>query len=78
MAKQKTKPNQKEGPDPLRPDMGLLIKLGSIAVHADEFTSLGGHEVDQLALRQGLDDPDVKAWLAKMTEMALVPVKRTG
>lgn len=54
----------------------LLCKLASIAVHADELLSLGGHEFDRIALRSALDDPEVKAWIEQMTDAALAPRKR--
>lgn len=63
--------------DPLRPDAGLLAKIGSILVHADEMLSPDGHAFDQHALRGLLADQDVKDWVARMTRIALVPRKRT-
>jgi hypothetical protein len=58
----------------LKPRAALLVKLGSIAVHADEFTSPDGF--DLTAMRGLLNDPEVIEWLAKMTAAAFVPVKR--
>ena len=58
----------------LRPSVALLSKLGSIAVHADEFTSAGAHEYDRIAIRSLLDDPEVRQWIADMK--AFLPVKR--
>lgn len=60
----------------MRPELGLLCKLGSIAVHADEMTGAGGHEFDMAALRQLLDDPEVKDWIKAMADGGLLPVKR--
>jgi hypothetical protein len=62
--------------DPLSPSPQLLIKLGSAVVHAEEFLSPHGHEFDKQAFDQLLADPDVKAWIATMTTMAFLPVKR--
>ncbi len=62
--------------DSLNPELALLVKLGSIAVHADEFMSPGVHEVDGYALRQLLLDPDVIEWIDEITKSALLPVKR--
>ena len=59
-----------------KPSVPLLVKLGSIAVHADEFTSPHSHQFDLTALRQLLDDPEVVEWLATMTKGAFLPVKR--
>ena len=56
-------------------DLTLLVKLGSIAVHADELTSPGGHDFDRVAMRQLIEDPDVVAWVKAMG--ALLPRKRS-
>jgi len=63
-------------PDPLAPAASLLIKLGSIAVHADEYLSPGGHPLDKVALDGLLRDPEVVAWRKAMDAMAFLPVKR--
>jgi hypothetical protein len=60
--------------DPLKPSLSLLVKLGSIAVHAEEFFSPGGHEFDKHALDTGLHDQEVQQWLKDMG--AFLPVKR--
>lgn len=70
------KKKQPECDDPFKPSVALLVKLGSIATHADEMISSGGHAFDKIALEQGIADPEVKAWIAKMTEMGMMPVKR--
>jgi len=62
--------------DPLTPAATLLIKLGSIAVHAEEFMSSDGHEFDAVILRGLLDDPEVQAWRIEMDAMAFLPKKR--
>lgn len=64
--------------DPLKPDAGLLCKLGSIAVHVDEAVSADGHPFDIIALRTLIGDPAVKEWLEGMDRMALLPVKRSS
>jgi len=56
--------------DPLKPNLPLLCKLGSIVVHAEKLMSPGGHRVDVAALQTLFNDPDVKAWIKGM------PVKR--
>jgi hypothetical protein len=61
-------------PDPLKPSVQLLVKLGSIAVHADEMLSPGGHEYDKIELQTRLADPEVQAWIKEMG--AFLPVKR--
>ncbi len=60
----------------LRAPMSLLCKLGSIAVHADEMLSPGGHEFDRVALMGLLKDQEVVAWLESMGKMAMIPKKR--
>lgn len=60
----------------LSPSVTLLVKLGSIVVHADEFTSPGGHEFDLSTMRQLIADPEVAAWIAAGTKSAMLPVKR--
>lgn len=62
--------------DPLKPDLALLIKLSSIAVHAEEYLSAGGHSFDRIVLDGLLKDPDVQAWRAAMDKLAMLPVKR--
>lgn len=62
--------------NPLQPTPSLLVKLGSIAVHAEELMSPGGHPFDKAALGTLYDDPEVKEWIAQMTKMAMLPVKR--
>jgi hypothetical protein len=64
--------------NPLQPTPALLCKLGSIAVHADEMRGIGAHEFDKHAMDTLLDDADVKAWLAEMDGMAMLPKKRTA
>jgi preprotein translocase subunit YajC len=54
----------------------LLVKLGSIAVHADEMMSPQGHMVDKYALKTLLEDKEVTEWLASMNKLAMLPVKR--
>ncbi len=54
----------------------LLAKLGSIAVHANQMISSSGHAFDHTALRNLLDDPEVKSWMKSMG--AYLPVKREG
>lgn len=60
----------------LKPEPNVLVKLGSLAVHAEEMLEPGGHELDVAAIRGLLDDPELRAWLEAMGELALLPVKR--
>jgi len=60
----------------LNPPVSLLCKLASIAVHADEYLSSDGHQLDHVALVGALADPEVVGWIAEMTNAALAPKKR--
>lgn len=62
--------------DPLKPSVTVLIKLGSIAVHAEELTSPKGHQFDKAALDTVLHDPEVREWLSQMDKLAFLPKKR--
>ena len=62
--------------DALKPTIGLLVKLGSLAVHIDELLSAGGHEYDRVAIRSLLSDPDVIEWLKAFNGMGFLPIKR--
>lgn len=58
------------------PALSLLVKLGSIAVHAEELLSSNGHEFDKAALDTLVSDPEVTAWLKAMGAKAYLPLKR--
>lgn len=60
----------------LAPSPALLVKLGSIAVHAEEFMSSDRHAFDGITLTSLLADPEVKEWLAQMDKAAFLPKKR--
>lgn len=62
--------------DPLRIGVSMAVKLGSIAVHAQELLSPKRHEVDVAALRTLLEDQEVTQWLDAMSKMAFLPVRR--
>lgn len=62
--------------NPLAPSPALLIKLGSVIVHQEELMSPHGHQFDKHALETVRNDPEVVEWLASMTKMAFLPVKR--
>jgi len=63
-------------PPPLTPPPTLLVKLGSIAVHLDEYMSPRGHIFDRVAAESLLRDPEVKRWLKAMDKLGMLPVKR--
>lgn len=60
----------------LQPDATLLIMLGSIITHFDEYTSETGRPEDLMAARTLLELPSVKEWIKEMHGAALLPVKR--
>lgn len=62
--------------DPLRPSAGVLCKIGSVVVHADEMLSAKGHAFDAEALKSLLRDPELVEWLKAMDKLALIPKKR--
>jgi hypothetical protein len=64
--------------DPLKPSMGLLSKLGSLVIHAEELAGPGGHQFDSVSFNVTLGDPEVVEWMDQMRKMALLPVKREG
>jgi hypothetical protein len=53
----------------------LAVKLGSIAVHAEEYFSPDGRELDKQIVLGLLKDPEVSNWIFNMG--ALLPLKRT-
>ena len=63
--------------DPLKPAVTVLVKLGSIAVHVEEMMSPTGHAFDHAVLEQLLNDTEIRLWLARMDELAMLPLERT-
>lgn len=62
--------------DPLKPDRALLAKLGSLAVHLEEWKGDHAHYADLTAALSILEDEQVQVWLYDMNALALLPVKR--
>lgn len=60
----------------LNPPLALIVKLGSIVAHLDEYLSPHGHPLDLEAAKSGLSDPEVKAWMEAMSDAALLPRRR--
>jgi hypothetical protein len=69
--------NAKAALDPFSPTPSLLVKLGSIVVHAEEMLAPGGHAFDRIAITSLLADDEVQAWLASARAGAFLPVKRS-
>lgn len=63
--------------DALNPDAATLIALGSVARHAEELLSPGGHAFDREAIKGLLEQPNVQEWMKAADALALLPVKRT-
>lgn len=62
--------------DPLRPEVSLLVKLGSLITHYQEFNSEQGHHFDRAVIDALESDKEVSVWLDRMHELSLLPVKR--
>ena len=68
--------------DPLVPSAALLVKLGSIVVHAEEMKSYNfdprvhGFVHDAAALQSLFDDQEVIQWRKAMDKLGFLPVKR--
>ena len=62
--------------NPLKPSATLLVKLGSIIVHHQEWVSHKGHNFDKISIDSLIDDKEVSEWLNAMNELALLPLKR--
>jgi hypothetical protein len=60
--------------DPLTPSIQILISLGSIAVHVEEYLSPGGHPVDLETIKSLLSDPNLQDWIKDMG--VYLPLKR--
>lgn len=62
--------------DPFKPSLTLLIKLGSMIVHYQEFLSPTGHPIDKQEAENLAGQPDVQEWFAQMNKQAFLPLKR--
>lgn len=62
----------------MKPELAILVKLGSIAVHVEEMMSPDGHGADKISLEALLDEPDLKAWIEQMDKIGLMPKKRNS
>lgn len=61
-------------PDPLKPSLATLSKIGSIVVHTQELFGPMGHTFDRIAMKALLADEDVNEWIKQMT--VYLPRKR--
>lgn len=62
--------------NPMKPNLTLLVKLGSLIVHIEEMLSETGHHFDISVIKTALADPELKTWIIQMNELALLPLKR--
>jgi hypothetical protein len=60
-----------------KPSLTLLLKIGSMVVHAEELLSPGGHAFDKAAFDALAKDPEVVEWMTDMTRLGYIPKKRT-
>lgn len=74
----KKRPDRTGMIDTYAPPIALLVKLGSIVVHADEAVSDGSHQFDTAAIKSLVSDREVQAWLASMDAASFLPVRRDG
>lgn len=63
-------------PDELRPTLGLLVKLGSIARHVEEASGPAPSPLDLEVASSLARDPEVSDWLQAADRYALLPVTR--
>jgi hypothetical protein len=62
-----------EGPIP---SLSVAVKLASLAVHLEEMLSPSRHRYDVSAAETILRDPELRAYLAEMDKLTLLPVRR--
>ena len=74
----KKRPDKTSTVDTYAPPIALLVKLGSIVVHADEYVGGNGHQFDLDAIKALVADREVLAWLASMDTKAFLPIRRDG
>lgn len=67
---------KRKKPDPLKPSLDVLVKLGSVIIHAEEAVSPEGRPVDIQEFQQLLKEPEVAGWLKAMADMAFLPRMR--
>lgn len=62
--------------DELKPSPQLLVKLGSLIVHYEEWTSKNGHALDKAAIDSIMSEEEVMQWFKQMNDNAFLPKKR--
>ena len=71
-------PSRKENMDVLKPSPTLLIELGSLIVHYEEFLSPDGRHIDKEVIDELRGRPEVDEWFREMDRLAFLPVKRVS
>lgn len=76
-----TETQEGQRPDPKKPNLRILARVGSIAVHMEEIlsnpaTAATLSQFDAAAIWSLLQDSEVQAWLKQMNALGLVTVKR--
>lgn len=56
--------------------ISLVVKLASIAVHAEEMLSPNGHYFDRETIKSLLNDLEVRGFLDDPANAAFLPLKR--
>lgn len=74
----KKRPDKTGMVDTYAPSISLLVKLGSLAVHVDEYFGGKGHSFDEEAMETIIWDREVRAWLAAMDAVGFLPIRRDG
>lgn len=67
---------KKQVPELFRISNALLVKLCSLVVHYEEWTSNTGHSLDKAAIDTLMNDEEVVVLFKQMKELGLLPVKR--
>lgn len=60
----------------IHPPMAVLVALGSLAVHIEEYLSKDGHPNDKIAIQSLLAGAELRAFLRDMDRLAFLPKKR--
>ena len=57
-------------------DLKLLIALGSLIIHYEEWTSEKSHPIDKDTINSIRNQQDVKKWFEDMNKQGFLPIKR--
>lgn len=68
--------SEEEKENVFEPTPALLIALGSLVIHYEEYTSPTGHYMDKQAIDSIRNQPNVRAWFDAMNKQSFLPLKR--